>query len=107
MPKFVENEVRVGRYGGHMSGDLTDEDCKKKWPEYAHLNNERYARIMGDYLACMSGYLHQFPYVEQLEKQLDRRDLDTVCAYELYQMKKSFNNENVLSLSSWHPPAQQ
>jgi hypothetical protein len=25
-----------------------------------------------------------------LEQQLNRRDLDTVCAYELYQMKKEF-----------------
>jgi hypothetical protein len=34
-----------------------------------------------------------------LEQQLNRRDLDTVCAYELYQMKKEFTQTNVLDLS--------
>lgn len=41
-------------------------------------------------------------YIPQiLEKQLDRRDLDTVCAYELYQMKKEFTQGNVLDLSQF------
>lgn len=36
-----------------------------------------------------------------LEKQLNRLDLDTVCAYELYQMKKEFTTTGVLDLSNF------
>ena len=58
MPTWLENPTMPGRDEGQVSGDLTVEDCKKKWPDHAHLNNERYSRLMGDYLTCMSVYLH-------------------------------------------------
>ena len=84
MPGYMDNPTLPGRYEGEHSGDLTPEECKEKWPDHAHLSNQRYAQLMGDYLACTTVYLHQFPFTQDLEKQLGRRDLDTVCAYELY-----------------------
>jgi len=39
-------------------------------------------------MRCTTQYLNDFTYAQQLEKQLTRLDLDTVCAYEIYQMKK-------------------
>jgi hypothetical protein len=54
---------------------------------------------MMDYLKCSVHYFNDFSIPQILEKQLDRLDLDTICAYELYQMKKGFCNDNVLDLS--------
>ena len=31
--------------------------------------------------------------------QAKRRDVDTICAYELYQMKKAFTETDILDLS--------
>ena len=50
--------------------------------------NEKYDRILRDYYHCSFTYLSQFEFVYQYEKQLKRRDVDTVCAFELYQMKR-------------------
>ena len=63
--------------------------------------NEKYDRILRDYYHCSFTYLSQFEFVYQYEKQLKRRDVDTVCAFELYQMKKAFNESNLLDLSSF------
>ena len=49
----------------------------------------------------MTKYLNDFYAPEMLEQQLNRRDLDTVCAYELYQMKKEFTTTNVLNTSNF------
>ena len=65
------------------------------------LNNERYQTLVTDYLKCTSMFLNDLYIPQILEKQLDRRDLDTVCAYELYQMKKEFTQGNVLDLSQF------
>jgi len=72
-------------------------------PDFVHPGyiNDRYSTLLVDYLKCTSFYLNDFAYPQLLEKQLDRLDLDTVCAYELYQMKKAFTKENVLDLSNW------
>ncbi len=53
-----------------------------------NLKNHSYQRLVTDYLRCSIFYLNQFDNSFQLDKQLQRRDLDTVCAYELYMMKK-------------------
>ncbi len=36
-----------------------------------------------------------------MEKQMGRRDLDTVCAYELYQMKKHMLNGDLLDFKNF------
>ncbi len=51
------------------------------------MQNDKYAFIMNGYLMCVSTYLSQISIPQILEKQLDRRDIDTVCGYELFQMK--------------------
>ena len=65
-----------------------EKEALEAFPEYAHLSNASYNRILKDYCACATKYLNEFYDPVILEKQLNRRDLDTVCAYELYQMKK-------------------
>ena len=64
-------------------------------------DNKRYSMLVQDYLKCSVFYLGQFPYAPLLEQQLTRNDLDTVCAYELYQMKKGFVNEDVLDYKNF------
>ena len=54
------------------------------------LENRQYSRVLTDYLRCANTFVGQFVYPVVLEQQLQRSDLDTVCAYELYQMKKQF-----------------
>lgn len=49
----------------------------------------------------MDLYLNDLFIPQILEKQLNRRDLDTVCAFELYQMKKEFTTTNCLDLSQF------
>ena len=63
--------------------------------------NERYGVLITDFMRCTTQYLNDFPYPQHLEKQLDRLDLDTVCAYEIYQMKKEFTKTNILDLSQF------
>ena len=81
----------------------TEADFKAKYPDHAHLENQQYNRLLGDYYACVTGYLRDFYDPVILENQLQRRDLDTVCAYELYQLKKEFTTTNVLNTSSFVP----
>ena len=63
--------------------------------------NPGYNRLIKDYFACVTKYLNDFYDPQQLEQQLNRRDLDTVCAYELYQMKKQFTTSEVLNMSNF------
>ena len=68
-------------------------------------HNEKYQTLLNNFLRCSTEYLNGFPYAQHLEKQLSRLDLDTVCAYEIYQMKKSFTQENTLNLSEFYKKA--
>ena len=69
------------------------------------MQNDKYAFIMNGYLLCVSTYLSQISIPQILEKQLERRDIDTVCGYELFQMKKHFLESDVLEFKSFHPNA--
>ena len=68
--------------------------------------NEVYGRTMENYMLCVSVYLSQISIPQILEKQLERRDLDTVCGYELYQMKKHFLQTDVLDYKRFHSDMQ-
>ena len=81
--------------------EITQKDIRETFPQYAHLENAKYNRLLKDYYACVTGYLNDFYDPAVLEKQLERRDLDTVCAYELYQMKKNFTTSDTLNLSTF------
>ena len=63
--------------------------------------NDRYNDLLLQYLKCTTHFLNDQGIPQMLEKQLNRLDLDTVCAYELYQMKKGFCYDNILDLSSF------
>ena len=81
----------------------TQKQIDSRYPDYAHLANDEYNLLIKDYFKCVTMYFEPFTEVELLEQQLNRRDLDTVCAYELYQMKKQFNNTDVLNMSRFAP----
>lgn len=66
------------------------------------MKNDKYAFIMNGYLLCVSTYLSQISIPQILEKQLERRDIDTVCGYELYQMKKHFLDTDVLEFKNFY-----
>jgi hypothetical protein len=70
------------------------------------MRNDVYANILNGYLLCVSTYLSQISIPQILEKQLQRRDIDTVCGYELYQMKKHFLETDVLEMKSFFPKKQ-
>ena len=63
----------------------TKKEYEAQFPTKMH--NDKYAFILNGYLMCVSTYLSQSSIPQILEKQLERRDIDTVCGYELYQMK--------------------
>ena len=67
----------------------------------SELHNLPYQRALSDWLKCSQTYVGQFVYPQVLQKQLERSDLDTVCAYELYQMKKLFVNGDTLDYSNF------
>ncbi len=92
-------------YGDYIPG-LSQKFPSKK--EYAanfptQMRNDKYANILNGYLMCVSTYLAQISIPQVLEKQLDRRDIDTVCGYELYQMKKHFVEGDVLEFKNFYP----
>ena len=64
---WIKHQRFPGRFGYQGSGDATDEECNAMYPEYTHLANPAYRRLMGDYLACTTLFLHQFAYRQQLE----------------------------------------
>ena len=35
----------------------TEADFKAKYPNHAHLENEQYNRLLGDYMGCVTAYL--------------------------------------------------
>uniref|UniRef100_A0A7S3I6I4 Uncharacterized protein n=1 Tax=Favella ehrenbergii TaxID=182087 RepID=A0A7S3I6I4_9SPIT len=78
-----------------------EKEIKAMYPEYAHLGNGAYNRLIKGYFGCVTKYLNDYYEPVLLEQQLNRRDLDTVCAYELYQMKKEFTTSNVLNMSNF------
>ena len=95
-------------YGDFIPG------LSKKYPTSKELDaafptqmkNDMYANIMNGYLLCVSTYLSQISVPQILEKQLERRDIDTVCGYELFQMKKHFLETDVLEFKSFYPQQQ-
>ena len=80
---------------------VDQKEINATYPEYNHLANAKYNRLLKDYFACVTKYLNDFYEPSVLEAQLQRRDLDTVCAYELYQMKKHFTTSDVLNMSNF------
>lgn len=65
------------------------------------MENPQYSSLLRNYFKCVTYFLNDHTEPAILEKQLGRRDLDTVCAYELYQMKKAFTTTNVLDFSEF------
>ena len=65
------------------------------------LNNKLYQRLLTDYIQCTSKFVGSFHFAPVLEKQLARPDLDTVCAFELYQMKKHFAQGDCLDYNNF------
>ena len=55
-----------------------------EFPDPMNLHNPPYFKQLSAYFKCVTYYLNEFDHPQLLEKQLGRRDLDTVCAYELY-----------------------
>eukprot|EP00347_Sterkiella_histriomuscorum_P017733 403348203 len=60
------------------------------------LQNALYSKAIESYLQCTATYLSEITIPQILEKQLDRRDIDTVCGFELVQMKRLFVNTDIL-----------
>ena len=48
------------------------------------IENVKYAKVMNDYLRCTVSYMEELKFPAIMQQQLQRRDLDTVCAFELY-----------------------
>ena len=81
--------------------ELTHADIEAQGHNPNNLKNERYQQLMADYFKCTTLFLNETSIPLLMEQQLKRRDLDTVCAYELYQMKKAFLTTNLLDLSNF------
>jgi hypothetical protein len=79
----------------------TRKEIEKMYPNPLNLKNDRYSQLIMDYFKCATHFLNEKDMPQMLEKQLNRLDLDTVCAYELYQMKKEFTTTGVLDLSNF------
>lgn len=88
----------VVQIGPKDRSDYSPEQTDK--PGVPMINLEYNLKIL-DYTHCVTKFLnnHTMPYL--LEKQLERLDLDSVCAYELYQMKKSYVDGPTLNLSQF------
>ena len=67
------------------------------------IENKTYSRLMTDYLRCTTVYLDKLRYPALMNKQLERYDLDTVCAFELYQMKKHMVDGDCLDFKNFIP----
>ena len=82
------------KYGLYLEKKENEEILAKCETNLA--DNKTYNFLMQDYLRCTQFYLEEYPMSFLLEQQLTRSDLDTVCAYELYQLKKAALNTDLL-----------
>lgn len=62
----------------------------------SNLYNMHYVTAMDNHFLCTSTYFSENHIVGFLQKQLMRPDIETVCGYELLQMKKLFLESDVL-----------
>jgi hypothetical protein len=60
------------------------DELAEEVPRNVDLRNEKYHRLIADYFRCVTLFVDEQQAPQFLERQLKRRDLDTVCAYELY-----------------------
>lgn len=91
-------------YGDWFDGYHRSQDKKKvEVKNPTKLRNDVYAKSLNAYLMCTTLYLEDFEIPELLEKQLNRLDIDTVCGFELYQMKQVFLNTDVLEYKKFQP----
>ena len=65
----------------------------------SNLQNQVYSTAIENWLLCTGVYMSEITIPMILERQLERRDIDTVCAYELVQMKKLFLQTDILEYS--------
>ena len=74
---FQHNKYELSKNKAQM--DKWNTDCETNLG-----TNKMYSVLMQDYVRCVTFYMSDFPYAPFLQKQLERTDLDTVCAFELY-----------------------
>ena len=97
----MSNTKAYGDYYPHKTTTYpTKKEIDAQFP--TEMKNDQYAWILNGYMLCVSDYLSQITIPQILEKQLERSDIDTVCGYELHQMKDHFNNKGLLDFSSFH-----
>jgi hypothetical protein len=80
----------------------TEKEILQKYD--SKLSNEIYSRVLESYLHCVSMYFGKHHIPQILEKQFMRDDLDTVCGYELLQMKTMFLDTDVLEYKRFLEP---
>ena len=64
---------------------------------YEHKNNVR------DHFYCVKRMFELYNTKEQLEKLAKREDVDTICAFEHYRMKKGAAQEGTIDFTAFHP----
>ena len=63
---------------------------------HSNLHNMHYVVAMDNFFLCTNTYFSENYIPAFLDKQLKRPDIETVCGYELMQMKKLFLESDVL-----------
>ena len=67
---------------------------------FEHKNNVR------EHFYCVKSVFENYNSIEHLERLSKRPDLDTVCAFDYYRMKKNALQGNGLKFEDYHPEAQ-
>ena len=83
---FTPEGAEKDRNQYHREQQLFNE-FKESIPQTVLANNI-YTNSVMDYLRCTMLFMSEFEGKAYLRQQLTRTDLDTVCAFELYTMKK-------------------
>ena len=61
-----------------------------------YLGVNRFKHLYYDHYICIKGVLELYDSKEKLDILQKRSDIDTVCGYEYYQMKKGVLEQNIL-----------
>ena len=83
MPSVFEREV-------FEHNNPNQEVHKRLMAEYkekrgdVQIENVQYAKLMQDWLRCSTIFVDDLQFAPVMRQQLERVDLDTVCAFELY-----------------------
>lgn len=77
-----------------------------EWPLYKALGVYKHKNNVREHYYCVKQIFDLYSTKDLLEKLAQRPDLDTICAFDYYKMKKFAVEEDGITFADYHPEVQ-